>query len=196
LAGCANIQGLRFAQASSFTTPSPAGTYTTAILVTEVDTIRWHTLRLSSDGAAEAPFLSAYSESGAALPPKMWTSLYPELGSTIRTSPDGLLLHTGHKAHTDSAAFGPIVIPASGRYRFSLAVIPRSGEFVFGVVAGAETNWVAAVASEESRPGTKLECWSDLRQGQRVWLRISNRSSKDAEFVIREVRAYQLEPTR
>jgi hypothetical protein len=196
LAGCANIQGLRFALASSFTTLSPAGRYTTAILTTEMDAQRWHTLKLSSIAPVSDAHLSAYTESGATLPGNRWTALYPDLGTRIAPNHEGLLVRTGNKPHTDAASFGPIVIPASGRYGFSLRVIRRAGEFVFGVAAGSEANWVASIPSGDTRSVNDLECWSQLEQGQRIWLRIANGKTTNAEFIIREVRAYQLEPTR
>jgi hypothetical protein len=194
LSHCMSIHGLHFARVTEFVTASPAGNYTTAILTTEMDAARWHTLQLPSNPSTSAPRLSAYTKPAATLHSNLWTTLYPDLGSHIEPVREGLLVRTGTKPLTDAASFGPIVIPASGRYGFSLGVTRHAGEFVFGVVSDSETNWIAATPSGDPGSVTDLECWLDLQQGQRIWLRIANGKTANSEFIIRGIQAVEIDP--
>jgi hypothetical protein len=119
--------------------------------------------------------------------------LYPDSGTILQNVPTGLSLRTGTKAHTDAVGYGPLIVPASGRYGFILRCSPRSGKFAFGVLAEDGATWLASdVVDHAGSPG-KLECWLDLRKGQKILLRISNTTDVTAEVVINEVTAFEID---
>jgi hypothetical protein len=159
----------------------------------EPDRSRWHAIQAGTGSEGNPWSLSGYTPSAGVLPPQLWRTLYPELGTRIERRSDGLLLQTGNKSHTDAAAYGPIEIPASGRYGFTLDLTPQSGEIVFGIVSADGATWFAADVSGPEASKTKLECWADLRKGQNVTLRISNRDGQGSKAVLRELRGVEID---
>jgi hypothetical protein len=165
-----------------------------AILEVECDPARWHVLEAEFDSNGRANTrLTAYSRSGTALPLARWTILYPDIGAVLQSVPTGLALRTGTKPRTDAAGYGPIVVPASGRYGFVLRCTPRAGKFVFGVLAEDGVTWLSADVVDHAGSSRKLECWLDLQKGQTILLRIANTSETEASLVINEVTAFEID---
>jgi hypothetical protein len=91
-------------------------------------------------------------------------------------------------------------IPTTGRYRFVLRYLPRSGQFAFGGFPADESRWLASVLSVANRGkhGEEAAFSLDLNRGDSVILRIANANSEDrpSSFLIEDVFVYLIVPAR
>jgi hypothetical protein len=93
-----------------------------------------------------------------------------------------------------------LVVPTTGRYRFVLRYLPRSGQFAFGGFPADNSDWLAYVPSRHTwgKHGEEAAFYLDLNQGDPVILRIANSNSKDrpSSFRIEDVFVYLLAPAK
>jgi hypothetical protein len=120
---------------------------------------------------------------------------------TLQTAtPDGIEVQTPRPATAYALTYPTLAMLTTGRYRFVLRYLPRSGQFAFGGFPADESHWLANVQSRHTwgKHGEEAAFYLDLNQGDSVILRIANSNSTDrpSSFLIEDVFVDLIAPTR
>jgi hypothetical protein len=173
--------------------------YTIALLDSETDYSVLRPLSVSFGPSSRRGFLQLVPNptQDEPLPLDFW---YPTPGTSQSAASDGIEVQTPHPATAYALTYPALVMPTTGRYRFVLRYLPRSGQFAFGGFPADESHWLANVQSRHTwgKHGEEAVFSLDLNQGDSVILRIANSNSKDgpSSFRIEDVLVYLIAPAR
>jgi len=196
---CLSGTGLKAVIEDAFAGSQGPHPYTIALLGTETDSsvLRPLSVTFGSTSRQGSLQLAPNPTQDEPLPLNLWYSSPDTLQSATF---DGIEVRTPRPATAYALTYPALVVPTTGRYRFVLRYLPRSGQFAFGGFPADNSDWLAYVPSRHTwgKHGEEAAFYLDLNQGDPVILRIANSNSKDrpSSFRIEDVFVYLLAPAK